>query len=347
MDSLERKPHHVLAVLVCGTVGRAGKHEDPLQVNPALQRSPMQTWHSLARNTRGSVRIFSCTNAPLAGLLPVALAGQWVFESQSQFARLLTCLQHVEPDLARPRHTAYLRLRPDSLVLGELPTPLLREPAQDAVYARWRYYDNAHVRGQLRDAMDCGTCDQWCECAQRKYGQVLFKTNRSDCGTLTDRVFLFGGGALPPLLRALRNYSNPDADHPSRSPLLQSDRCVQAGRMVETGFGRVLEDEGLRLLPLPFRHVLSRELQPDTPSWESKACMLAWGDEPVRCDQPCHDPSWRGNRTHVGPGPFLASCPWRGCNPTNKPQIVKKPPIVHVAKLALHAGRKTIPPALY
>ena len=219
----------VLAVVVSGTVSRhVSRHEDPLEVNPALQRSPMQTWHSLSRNTRGSVRIFSCTNAPLAGLLPVALAGQWVFESQSQFARLLTCLQFVEPDLARPRHTAYLRLRPDSLVLSELPTALLQEPAQDAVYARWRYYDIAHVRGQLRDAMNCGVCDKGCECAQRKCGQVLFKTNNhSDCGTPTDRVFLFGGGALPPLLRALRNYSNPDTDHPSRSPLLhETGRCV-------------------------------------------------------------------------------------------------------------------------
>ena len=116
-------------------------------MNPILQSSPIQTWSLLSQRTQGVVRIFTCTDAPLAPSEHVA--GRWVFESHSQFARLLTCLQFIEPNLAQPRHTSYLRLRPDSLVLGGLPPFVLNRPHPDAVYARWRYYDHSHVRGSF------------------------------------------------------------------------------------------------------------------------------------------------------------------------------------------------------
>ena len=297
-----------LALVVSGTITRTQRHEDPLEVNPVLGRSPAQSWGALGAS------VYLCTDAPLLGRAPVALAGQWGFASENQFARLLACLRRVEPNPFRPRHSAYLRLRPDSLLLGALPADL-RPLAPDVVYARWRIYDYGHVRAQVRDAMECGVCDQWCECAQRKYSQVLFKSNGSDCGVPTDRVFLFGSGALPPLLRALRNYSNPGFDHPLRSPSSQPHRCAQAGRMVEVGFGRALEDVGLRLLPLPLRHVLAHELQPDTPSWASKACMLDWGAAPVGCSRPCRGPMGALNHSKLG----LLAGEWRGCNPVNRP----------------------------
>ena len=311
MDPPPPPPPPPLALVVSGTLTRAHRHENPLEVNPVLGRSPAQSWGALG------ARVYLCTDGPLLGHAPVALAGQWAFASQGQFARLLACLRRVEPNPFRPRHSAYLRLRPDSLLLGALPADLLRRPlAPDVVYARWRVYAHGHVRNQVRDAMECGVCDQWCECAQRKYGQVLFKTNGSDCGVPTDRVFLFGSGALPSVVRALRNYSHPEADHPLRSPLLQPHRCAEAGRMIEVGFGRVLEEVGLRLLPLPLRHVLAHELQPDTPSWASKACMLSWGVAPIRCSRPCRDPTGTG-RNNSWMGPLVGT--WRGCNPVNKP----------------------------
>tara|TARA_Y100000389_G_scaffold9073_1_gene8506 strand:- start:178 stop:1128 length:951 start_codon:yes stop_codon:yes gene_type:complete len=299
-----------LALIVSGTLTRTHRHEDPLEVNPVLGKSPAQSWGAI------DARVYLCTDAPLRGRAPVALAGQWVFASQGQFARLLACLRLVEPKPLQPKHSSYLRLRPDSVLLGTLPANLLLRPlAPDAVYARWRIYSYGHVRAQFRDAMECGACDQWCECAQRKYGQVLFKPNGSDCGVPTDRVFLLGSGALYPLLRALRNYSNPDADHPLRSPLPQPHRCAEAGRMMEVGFGRALEDEGLRLLPLPLRHALARELQPDTPRWASKACMLSWGARPVGCSRPCHGPMGTSKRSQPG----LLTSAWRGCNPVDRP----------------------------
>ena len=300
-----------LALVVSGTLTRTHRHEHPLEVNPVLGRSPAQSWGGAI-----GARVYLCTDAPLLGRAPVALAGQWAFASQGQFARLLACLRRVEPTPFRPRHSAYLRLRPDSLLLGALPANLLLRPlASDVLYARWRIYDYGHVRAQVRDAMECGVCDQWCECAQRKYSQVLFKSNGSDCGVPTDRVFFFGSGALPPLLRALRNYSNPDPDHPLRSPLSQPHRCAEAGRMIEVGFGRALEDVGLRLLPLPLRHVLAHELQPDTPSWASKACMLDWAAAPVGCSRPCHGLTRTSNRSQLG----LLTGAWRGCNPVDRP----------------------------
>ena len=299
-----------LALVVSGTLTRTHRHEHPLEINPVFGKSPAQSWRAM------TARIYLCTDAPLLGRAPVALAGQWVYESKNQFVRLLDCLRRVEPDAFRPMHSAYLRLRPDSLLLGALPADLLQRPlAPDVVYARWRVYDYGRVRAQFRDAMECGACDQWCECAQRKYGQVLFKSNGSDCGVPTDRVFLFGSDALPLLLRALRSYNNPSLDHPLRSPLSQPHRCAEAGRMIEVGFGRALEDARLRLRPLPLRHVLAHELQPDTPSWASKACMLDWGAMPIGCSRPCHDPTWKRNRSRLG---VLAGA-WRGCNPVNRP----------------------------
>lgn len=301
-----------LALVVSGTLTRTHRHEHPLEVNPVLDKSPAQSWRAVtARDTR----VYLCTDAPFLGTAPVVPAGQWVFGSKSQFARLLACLRRVEPNPFRPMHSAYLRLRPDSLVLGALPADLIRPLAPDVVYARWRVYNNEYLRNQVRDAMECGVCDQWCECAQRKYGQVLFKPNGSDCGVPTDRVFLFGSGALPSLLHALRNYSDPGYSHPLRSPLSQPHRCAQAGRMVEVGFGRILEEVGLRLLPLPFRHVLAHELQPDTPSWASKACMLSWSTAPIGCNRSCLDPTWTRNNSWVG----SLTGAWKGCNPVSLP----------------------------
>jgi hypothetical protein len=300
-----------LALVVSGTLTRTYRHEDPLKVNSVLGKSPAQSWSAI------DARVYLCTDAPLRGRSPIALAGQWVVTSDNQFERLLVCLRLVEPDAFRPMHSSYLRLRPDSLLLGTLPTNLLLRPlAPDVVYARWRIYSYGHVRAQVRDAMECGACDQWCECAQRKYGQVLFKPNGSDCGVPTDRVFLFGSRALPPLLRALRNYSNPDFDHPLRSPFSQPHRCAEAGRMIEVGFGRALEDVGLRLRPLSLRHVLAHELQPDTPSWASKACMLSWSDAPVGCGRPCRGHTAETlNRSQPG----VLTGAWRGCNPVDRP----------------------------
>lgn len=299
-----------IALVVSGTLTRTRRHEHPLEANRVLGKSPAQSWGAI------DARVYLCTDAPLLGRAPITLTGQWVVTSDNQFERLLVCLRLVEPDAFRPMHSAYLRLRPDSLLLGALPADLLLRPlAPDVVYARWRVYSVKHVRDQVRDAMECGVCDQWCECAQRKYGQVLFKPNGSDCGVPTDRVFLFGSRALYPLLRALRNYGNPDAGHPLRSPLPQPHRCAEAGRMIEVGFGRALEDAGLRLLPLPLRHALAHELQPDTPRWASKACMLSWGAGPVGCSRPCHGSMGTSKRSQ----PALLAGAWRGCNPVDRP----------------------------
>ena len=298
-----------LAVLASGLILRANRLDDPLAANELIGRSPLQTWFELNRATPAlAVRIFACTDKPL-GTVTVPLAGQWVFESPNQFARLRSCLERVEPHEAHaPRHWAFLRLRPDSLVLGGLPPLPLHAPDGRAVYVRWRVHTGSPIaHSQLRDSMECGVCEQWCECAQRKYGQVLFKA-AGDCGVPTDRVFFFGRLALPSVMRALANYSAPDERHPARDPGVHSDHCVVAGRMIETGFGRVLEDHGLRLLPLPFRTALNRELQRDTPSWGSRACMLAWGDAPGACNASCAGGGVGGRR----------SGRWDGCNPVNK-----------------------------
>ncbi len=298
-----------LALVVSGTLTRTQRHEHPFEVNSVLGKSPAQSWSTI------DARVYLCSDAPLVGSTPLALAGQWVVKSGNQFERLLICLLLVEPNAFRPIHSAYLRLRPDSLLLGTFPMDLLLQPLEsDVLYARWRIYDYEHIRTQFRDAMECGACEQWCECAQRKYGQVLFKSNNSDCGVPTDRVFFFGSGALSPLLRALQNYSNPDATHPLRSPLLQPNRCAKYGRMIEVGFGRALEDAGLRLRPLPLRHVLAHELQPDTPSWASKACMLDWDSAPVLCSRSCRASAWAENQSQFG----VFRRERLGCNSINK-----------------------------
>lgn len=324
--------HHAgpLAVLICGTFYTnksspmyALKRDNPFEVNQVLEKSPMETWLRLKR-TPGAVHMFSCTDEPLQSA-SFPWTAQWTFSSESQFARIYDCLQRIEPDLTKPRHSAYLRLRPDSVVLGSLPNPLLPDPS--AIYTRWRVYNFTTSRfTQMRDSMECGVCDQFCECAQRKYGQVLFHTN-GNCtpqGVPTDRVFLFGRQALLPVLRALLNYSSPGFNHPARfwhAP----GRCVDVGRMVETGFGRVLEDQAVPILQLPFRTTLSREIQPETPAWASLACMLTWGDAPVPCSQPCRDASsisenksvpWmQGDWMPHGRG---GTSPTGGCNPVNK-----------------------------
>ena len=116
-----------MAVIVSGLMGREGqdRQHDFLKPNPVLSLSPLQSWRVVLG---WSVRVFACVNQPLRAPLGLDLSGLLIFESASQFDRLLRCISWVEPDLDRPRHSHYLRLRPDSLLLGGPPqasrTPL-------------------------------------------------------------------------------------------------------------------------------------------------------------------------------------------------------------------------------
>lgn len=112
--------------------------------------------------------------------------------------------------------------------------------------------------------------------------------------------------------------------------LLRASHSQDAGRMVETGWGNVLADQGLSLRSLPFRTVLSREMQPDTPGWASMACMLTWGKGTVPCNQSCVDQrspllhatqSRRASISLPGQGPcvkVLRGTTTLGCNPIDK-----------------------------
>ena len=297
-----------VAVLVSGLVGRSERDRqfDIFGVNPVLGHSPIQSWRMWLGK---EAQIYTCTDLPLPPTR--VLAGQFVFESASQFDRLRQCIERVEPDVLHARYTAYLRLRPDSMLLGPLPRNLLDRPDPHSVYVRWRMYNPAHAMNQDRDSMECGSCEQWCECAQRKYGQVLFKAT-GDCGTPTDKIFYFGNGALPAMMSSLENYSVPSG-HSARSPTEDAGHCVVAGRMVESGLGRVFEDHGLLLQPLPLRHALQRDLQPTTPQWASVSCVLTWTSARVPCTGPCtpaNATAWRR--------PLALRGPWAGCNPVDR-----------------------------
>ena len=127
------REHHggPLAVLICGTFNTnlstpqyEFKRDNPFDVNQVLGRSPLETWARLKR-TPGVVHMFSCTDKPMQSA-SFPWSGQWTFSSESQFERIYHCLKRIEPDLTKPRHSAYLRLRPDAVVLGSL--LLVRNP---------------------------------------------------------------------------------------------------------------------------------------------------------------------------------------------------------------------------
>ena len=259
--------------------------------NPVIGMTAAATWAHHLQTRPGQtdrnakvVSFFLCVAAPPDPLMmqPVRWSGSWTFRAQSQFERLLKCLQLIESDWPR-HHSAFLRLRPDALVFGPLPSPLL--PDQHAFYGKY-YHWSHRVESVTRDEVDCGMCDQDCNCFQRKYGQVLYSFTRKNCAVVTDRVFLFGRAALPRMLTVLSNLSN-TTEHPMRSRELMPHLCIDAGVMVETGFSRLLEVQRLDVLPLRFRTVLERSLQPDTPGWASVACIFTWGDDPVPCNAPC------------------------------------------------------------
>ena len=124
---MEPQAHHEhhggpLAVLICGTFNTnlsapqyEFKRDNPFDVNQVLGRSPLETWARLKR-TPGIVHMFSCTDKPIQSA-SFPWSGQWTFSSESQFERIYHCLKRIEPDLTKPRHSAYLRLRPDAVVL--------------------------------------------------------------------------------------------------------------------------------------------------------------------------------------------------------------------------------------
>ena len=297
-----------LAVVVSGTYVEAGR------ANPVIHRSPASTWRLLLTGNHGRRSLFSCTAQPMV-LDVVDFTQQWVFNASSQFARLRQCLLHIERRYPS-KHDAFLRLRPDALVLGPLPQPLLPEP--DALYGKIFYSSVSHVR-LTRDQVDCGMCDQHCECLQRKYGQVLFHFARPGCHLLTDKVFLFGRTVLDRMLAVLANFSEPVYTHAMRAKFLPN-ACIDAGVMVETGFSRLLELHNVTVRPLGFRTVLERALQPTTPGWSSVACMFTWNHTRApACNQPCGNASdWLSERG-------LPTYPWlrepaasRGCNAVSR-----------------------------
>ena len=294
-------------MLVSGLVGRSMRDRQTtiFDVNPVLEYSPIQSWRIwLGIETS----IYTCTDKPLPPTS--ALSGQFVFESESQFDRLHKCIKRVEPDVKHTKYASYLRIRPDSILMGRLPHDILNHPDPRSVYVRWRMYNPDHVKKQNRDSMECGSCEQWCECAQRKHGQVLFKAS-GDCGTPTDKVFYFGNHSITSVMHSLADYRYP-LGHPSRNDTENKDHCVVAGRMVESGLGRVFENHGLALKPLPLRHALQRDLQLTTPSWASVSCMRTWSSETVPCTSPCmplNATKWRN--------PLALRGQWNGCNAVN------------------------------
>ena len=291
-----------LAVVICGQRRNASR------TNSMLQQSPAETWLRLRQSSVADVKLFSCTDEPLQDVR-VPFSGQWVFPSISQFARLHVCLLRVEG--AHPGvHDAFLRLRPDALVLGPLPDPLLPDPL--AFYGKY-YHKSIGFANLTRDDVDCGICEQHCECLQRKFGQNLFRFSRQDCAIVTDKVFLFGRKRLFAMLAVLHNFSEPSPSHPMRSPRTLPGLCVDVGRMVEVGFSRLIEMEQMPVRPLRFRTVLDNNLQRNTPGWASVACMMTWGAEPVSCRSPCGNASsWlaaRGSATYPTlKGPHNAGC---------------------------------------
>jgi hypothetical protein len=311
-----------LAVLISGQarltkMSSARGHLAATLKNDVLKRSPAETWEQLKRGWRAA-RTFACTDHPLTEepwKLSFLTRG-WVFEATSQFSRFRECLLRVEA--AHPHgHSAFLRIRPDFLVLAPLRQPV----SLDTFYGMYYYYPSGVGKTLRRDQVSCGMCDQGCECAQRKYGQLLFAFKSATCShpIVTDQAFLFGRMALPKLLRVLSNYSEPTPEHPARN--ISSDRhCIVAGRMVEAGFSRLLEDERIPVRPLSLRGVLERSLQRSTPGWSSAACMLTWphASPAPMCTQDCGNASVWLRRHGMEVFPTLRPAGRNGCNAVSR-----------------------------
>lgn len=295
----------MLAVLIVGEErGLSGRKNDVIGASPA------ETWSIL--HDRSKARFFACMDRPIEAPL---LTQQWAFDAPSQFARLRDCLLRVESSFPR-QHRAFLRIRPDFLAFA----PFRQRIEANAFLGKYYYYPGYLGRGTailFRDQVSCGMCDKMCECAQRKYGQILYKFASDTCRwpIVTDQVFAFGREVLPRMLAVLRNFSDPASTHPARSPSSEH-HCIRAGRMVETGFSRLLEDHAISVGPLSLRGVLERALRADTPGWASVACMLTWANttSAPRCSDDCgHTRGWlyhRGFDTF----PTLQRVGGRGCN---------------------------------
>lgn len=255
-----------------------------LAPNPVVGLSPLDLFRRLQRIQKPrawTTRIFACVDRPL-NASELMIAGAWSFAAVSQFDRLEKCLQHVGS-----HHHAYLRVRPDLLVLGALPSPLLLRDGS-ILYAKYRNYYSQHITsGITRDEVVCGACEQSCECATRKYGSRFHFLGH--CGVISDSVFLFGRKLLPTMRNVLRAYSTASLDETKapRAPFDQPEHCAAAGNMVELGFQRLLDDANVTFRPLSLRTALTREMQPRTPSYRSVACILSWGAAPVPCSDAC------------------------------------------------------------
>lgn len=353
---MSSQPQH-LAVMLSGELRNGAS--SLVQPNAVVGLSPLELYVRLQRTARWPTRahLFACFNRPLnitpsvRSMLQPAFASIWAIDASSQFDRLLQCLLLVEARYPG-RHSAFLRARPDMLMLGALPSPLFADPL--SMHVKYRNYNQQHVGQDLmRDHLVCGMCDQWCECATRKYGGLFHYSNEAGalgtdrpghCGVITDTVFLFGRALLPRVRRVLRAYATASLDmsFPPRAPLNQPEHCASAGVMVELGLQRLFDDFNISYRPLALRTALARQLQPDTPSWGSVACQLAWDAPPVPCTTPCVPPhsrvaaavafrrKWPGREA---PGaPWMAPhCPmketgaWAGCNPKQKVWAAAEP----------------------
>lgn len=254
--------------------------------NGVLGVSPSSTWRRLLsrKRTFRTVRFFLCTSAAQTAVALTWLAGNWSFPAVSQFHRLLLCLQHVEEHWPK-RHAAFLRLRPDALVFGPLPRPLL--PAGDGVLYGQVYLAKAPLLQQLmRDEVRCGSCERSCLCELRKYGGGQWQAAAAHCAVITDQTFLFARRLLPAIMHVLTNYSSAHYGHPARarSPQQGLFPCLPAGALVEIGWSRLLEQASIPVAPLRLRTLLDRELQPTTPPWISRKCVSTWDE---RQAMPC------------------------------------------------------------
>mgnify|MGYP001290864382 CR=1 FL=1 len=255
--------------------------------NELIRKSPIETWNILNEGNivkKHPAHFFACTDKLIISSL---FKKQWIYNSSSQFERTYHCLLKVEnafPD----QHRAFIKIRPDYIILS----PLQEMISTHVFYGKYYYYPGymgATTSSLTRDQVICGMCDYKCECAQRKYGQILYKFKHDDCKwpIVTDQVFAFGRGLLHKMLNVLKNYSNPSTSHFSRNSI--SDKhCIKAGRMVEVGFSRLLEDKLVHVKPFSMRGIIERSLRNNTPVWASSSCMLTWGNSPAPlCNQSC------------------------------------------------------------
>ena len=268
-----------LAVLVSG-------RSVPLESNQIIGRTVASTWwHHLHLNRPSSVRtvrFFLCVaeQAPQLAFEDVQWSGNWTFASPSQFGRLLECLRLVE-EIWPQRHTAFLRLRPDSIVLGPLPDPLLptRVALYGQVYLAKVGFKEANL---LRDEVHCGMCERRCLCESRKYGTVNVRHAADHCAVITDQVFMFPRRVLAGVRRVLANYTDSGPGHFARQryPPVERGFCIDEGHAVEVGWSRLLEVQGhIPVVPLRLRTTLNRHLQLTKPVWTSHQCIATWSSE--------------------------------------------------------------------